>query len=214
MTSFSSSYNSPANGRCEKAVQEIKKLLQKVKEEKGDWQLSLSEMRNCRTAQGPSPAQLFYSRQVRSCILPELFQEVDVEKMLMDRRQQEKNNRVDRVTRYPAKMFDRDEQVWLQDRLTKKWDIEGWIRGARPHGKSFIVETGKGGLYLRNRKFIKTRKEAEEKGKMNNEEVVRDLSQQKGGEKETAGEDCGAGRRSYASVARAAVDSQASNGVT
>ena len=42
-----------------------------------------------------------------------------MEKMLMDRRQQEKNNRVDRVTRYPAKMFDRDEQVWLQDRLTK-----------------------------------------------------------------------------------------------
>ena len=37
----------------------------------------------------------------------------------MDRRQQEKTNRVDRVTRYPAKMFDRDEQVWLQDRLTK-----------------------------------------------------------------------------------------------
>ena len=131
----------------------------------------------------------------------------------MDRRQQEKINRVDRVTRYPAKMFDRDEQVWLQDRLTKKWDIEGWIRGARPHGKSFIVETGTGGLYLRNRKFIKTRKEAEEKGKMNNEEVVRDLSQQKGGEKETAGQGCGAGRRTYASVAGTAVDTQASRGV-
>ena len=215
MTSFSSSYNSPANGRCEKAVQEIKKLLQKVKEEKGDWQLSLSEMRNCPTTQGPSPAQLFYSRQVRSCILPELFQEVNVEKMMVDRREQERNKRADRVTRYPAKVFDRDEQVWLQNRETKKWDIEGWIRGARPHGKSFIVETETGGLYLRNRKFIKTRKEKEEKGEMSNEGEVEDMTQQERAEMEAAGQDRGAaGRRSYASVAREAVNSQAHRGVT
>ena len=43
---------------------------------------------------------------------------------------------------------------------------------------------------------------------MSNEEGVKDMTQQERGEKETAGQDSGAGRRSYASVARAAVDSQ------
>ena len=120
-------------------------------DEKGDWKLSLSEWRNCPTVNGPSPAQLFYSRQVRSCILPELFQEVDVDSMMLDRRQQEKN-----------KTFSRDEKVWLQGRVSGRWDIMAWIRGARPHGKCYSVETTSGGLYLRNRRFIKSRKECEE----------------------------------------------------
>ena len=120
-------------------------------DEKGDWKLSLSEWRNCPTVNGPSPAQLFYSRQVRSCILPELFQEVDVDSMMLDRRQQERN-----------KTFSRDEEVWLQGRVSGRWDIMAWIRGARPHGKCYSVETTSGGLYLRNRRFIKSRKECEE----------------------------------------------------
>ena len=131
-------------------------------DEKGDWKLSLSEWRNCPTVNGPSPAQLFYSRQVRSCILPELFQEVDVDSMMLDRKQQERNKRVDRMTRYPVKTFSRDEEVWLQGRMSGRWDIMAWIRGARPHGKCYSVETTSGGLYLRNRRFIKSRKECEE----------------------------------------------------
>ena len=68
---------------------------------------------------------------------------------------------------------------------------------------------------MRNRKFIKTRKEKEEKGEMSNEGEVEDMTQQERAEKEAAGQDRGAaGRRSYASVARAAVDSQAHRGVT
>ena len=111
----------------------------------------MSEWRNCPTVHGPSPAQLFYSRQVRSCILPELFQEVDVDSMMLDRRQQERN-----------KTFSRDEEVWLQGRVSGRWDIMAWIRGARPHGKCYSVETTSGGLYLRNKRFIKSRKECEE----------------------------------------------------
>ena len=122
----------------------------------------MSEWRNCPTVNGPSPAQLFYSRQVRSCILPELFQEADVDSMMLDRKQQERNKRVDRMTRYPAKTFSRDEEVWLQGRMSGRWDIMAWIRGARPHGKCYSVETTSGGLYLRNRRFIKSRKECEE----------------------------------------------------
>merc|ERR1712020_565122 len=43
VTTNSSAYNSRGNGRCEKAVKDIKRLLQKVKEERVDWALALSE---------------------------------------------------------------------------------------------------------------------------------------------------------------------------
>ena len=158
VTTNSSAYNSRGNGRCEKAVKDIKRLLQKVKEERGDWALALSEWRNCPTASGPSPAQLFYSRQVRSCVLPELIQETEVTNNMLDRRIRERESRFTRVTRHSAPAFKRDDEVWLQDRDTGKWDIKAWIRGARPHMKSYIVETTSGGLYLRNRKFIKERR--------------------------------------------------------
>ena len=71
--------------------------------------------------------------------------------MMLDRRQQERN-----------KTFSRDEEVWLQGRVSGRRDIRAWIRAARPRGKCYIVETTSKGSYLRNRRFIKSRKECEE----------------------------------------------------
>ena len=78
--------------------------------------MALSEWRNCPTVSGPSPAQLFYSRQVRSCVLPELIQETEVTNNMLDRRLREREDRFNRVTRHAAPVFQRDEEVWLQDR--------------------------------------------------------------------------------------------------
>ena len=190
-------------------MQETKKLLRRVKDNKEDWLLAFSEWRNAPTVEGPSPAQLFYSRQVRSCVLPELFQEPNIEEMMVERRQQEREKRAERMTRQPSKGFARDEKVWMQSRDSLKWDIPGWIRGARPHGRSFIVETDSGGLYLRNRRFIKSRVEREEAegegGKILNEGDTGGLSQEK--REVTAGKEGGkqpAGRQTYAAVTRAA----------
>ena len=69
-SNLSSAYNSSANFRAEKQVQDVKKLMQKVKEGKEDWNLAYAEWRNAPSVQGNSPAQLFYGRQVWSCILP------------------------------------------------------------------------------------------------------------------------------------------------
>ena len=200
VTTYSSAYNSSGNGRCEKAVKDIKRLLQKVKDEGGDWPLALSEWRNCPTASGPSPAQLFYSRQVRSCVLPELYQETEVTNMMLDRRIQERERRFSRVTRHAAPVFRRDEEVWLQDRESGKWDIEAWIRGARPHMKSYIVETSTGGLYLRNRKFIRKRvtKEEEQEEKEEEELLGNEGRQELGTQQRERAEPLPA--RSYAAV--------------
>ena len=74
-----------------------------MKEGKEDWAFAYSEWRNAPTGEGHSPAQFFYGRQVRSCILPELIKMLDVQKMAENQRQQEANKRYKRVTRYQAK---------------------------------------------------------------------------------------------------------------
>ena len=60
-----------------------------------------------------------------------------------------------RVTKAQAQPLQRDEEVGLQDRQSKLWNIKAWVRGARPHGRSYLLETEYGSLFLRNRKFIK-----------------------------------------------------------
>ena len=162
----SSAGNSPGNARAERGVGQMKKLMERVHLAKQDWPLALSEWRNCPTVDGPSPAQLFFGRSVRSMVLPELLQEVDKEADRDRRRNQEEVNREKRVTKAPLSMLRRNQKVWLRNKATGCWDIPGRIRGARPHGRSFVVETRAGGLYLRNRKFIKPRNAGEgEEGK-------------------------------------------------
>ena len=165
----SSAGNSPGNARAERGVGQMKKLMERAHLGKQDWLLSLSEWRNCPTVDGPSPAQLFFGRSVRSMILPELLQEVDKDADRDRRRNQEEINREKRVTKAPLEMLKRNQKVWLRNKATGRWDIPGRIRGARPHGRSFVVETRTGGLYLRNRKFIKPRRtgEGEEGGCQN-----------------------------------------------
>ena len=90
-------------------------------------------------------------------VLPELLQEVDKVADRDRRRNQEEINREKRVTKAPLPMLKRNQKVWLRDKSSGLWNIPGRIRGARPHGRSFVVETRTGGLYLRNRKFIKPR---------------------------------------------------------
>ena len=154
----SSAWNSPGNARAERAVGQMKKLMERVHLAKQDWLLSLSEFRNCPTVDGPSPAQLFFGRHVRSMVLPELLQEIDPQVDKDRRRNQEEINREKRVTKAPLEMLKRNQKVWLRNKASGRWDIAGRVRGARPHGRSFVVETREGGLYLRNRKFIKPRR--------------------------------------------------------
>ena len=162
---YSSSYNSSGNSRAEVQVKQVKKLLRKTQTSGEDFQLVLSEWRGCPSAEGPSSAQLFFGRAVRSMVLPELHTEVDPAADRERRRDQEERSREKRVTRQPLKVLSRDQKVWLLDRIKKKWDIPGRIRGARPSGRSYIVETRDGHLYLRNRRFIRPRLDEQHEGK-------------------------------------------------
>ena len=157
-STHSSAYKSSGNSRAEKSIQDVKKLMTKTQKANENWALAYCEWRNSPTIQVVSSAQLFFGRQVRSCVLPQLLEVPDIKEDARNRRINEEENRFKRVTRYPAPPLHRDQKVWLQDRVSKRWDIEAWVRGARPHGRSYVLDTAQGGVFLRKRRYIKPRK--------------------------------------------------------
>ena len=116
-------------------------------------------------------------------------------------------------------------KVWLQEKDSKRWCIKGRVRECRPHGKSYIVETESGSLFLRNRKWLKPRgeekKEGQDKKKANekeeeeekqvNEEKQVDEEKQEEKEKQEEGEkqEVKKKRRSYAEVVASKSDQSA-----
>ena len=140
---------------CLQQIQDIKNLLRKFQDAGKDFQQAHSEWRNSPTVEGPSPAQLFYGGQVRSGVLPTLYKQVDVTQMSQGRRKQEQEGRFKRVTRLEAPLLQTDQEVRLQDKDSKLWNIKAWVRGQRLNERSYILETEFGSLFLRNRRFIK-----------------------------------------------------------
>ena len=76
--------------------------------------------------------------------MPQLLQIPDKDKDARERKINEEENRFKRVTKHPLSPLFRDQKIWLRDRLTKKWSIPGVVKGARPHGRSFILQTDQG----------------------------------------------------------------------
>ena len=146
-STHSSAYNPEGNSRAEKSIQDVKNLLTKTKEAGEDWDLAFCEWRSAPTSQGVSTAQLFFGRQIRSCVLPQLLEIPDKQKDAEERMINEEENRFKRFTRHPLPLLFRDQKVWLRDRLTKRWDIPAEVRGCRPNGKSYILQTNQGGFF-------------------------------------------------------------------
>ena len=152
----SSPFHPQSNCRAEATLGHIKALLRKCKEANEDFETALAEWRNCPRADGPSCSELFFSRQVRSAVLPQLLREVQVEQNRADRREQEIAGRVKRSTHLPLPPFQKGDQVLMLDKKDK-WTIPAVVRDIRPNGKSYVVETATS-VYLRNRKYLKLHK--------------------------------------------------------
>ena len=144
---------------------------------------------------------LFYNRQVRSCILPELLRDVPVAENREERRKQEIKGRAERTTRLPLPPLPRDSEVWMLDK-NDQWTIPAKVVGARPSGKSYILETERG-IYLRNRKYLRPKKEEKEEEEEENtvEGVSAPLTQQEASEQAAAAAPAQQQTRSYAHVA-------------
>ena len=130
------------------SIQDVKNLLTKTKEAGEDFDLAFFEWRSAPTSQGVSPAQLFFGRMIRSCVLPQLLEIPDKQKDAEERMINEQENRFRRFTRHPLPLLIRDQKVWLRDRLTKRCDIPAEVRGCFPNGKSYILQTNQGGVFF------------------------------------------------------------------
>ena len=197
----SSAYRALSNARAENCIKNIKRLLQKTKDGDEDFAVALSEWANAPRADGPCVNDLFYNRQVRSCILPELLRDVPVAENREERRKQEIKGRAERTTRLPLPPLPRDSEVWMLDK-NDQWTIPAKVVGARPSGKSYILETERG-IYLRNRKYLRPKKEEKEEKEEENtvEGVSAPLTQQEASEQAAAAAPAQQQTRSYAHVA-------------
>ena len=159
-----SPYHPQSNCRAEGSLGNIKKLLRKCKEGGENFDDALAEFRMAPRADGPSCAELFFSRKPRSSVLPEIMTEAPVEQNRVARREQEISNRVERTRKLPLPLLTKGQKVKMLDKKGK-WTIKAVVRDMRPNQKSYVVETNTG-VYLRNRKYLRpqrSKEEAEEK---------------------------------------------------
>ena len=122
----SSAYRAIFNARAEGCIKQVKRLLEKTKDGGEDFALALAEYCNAPRADGPCINDLFYNRQVRSCVLPELQREVPIEQNQRERRQQEIKGRIERTKRLPLPPLPRDSEVWMLDK-NNKWTISAKV---------------------------------------------------------------------------------------
>ena len=155
-----SAYHPQSNCRAEGTLGNIKKLMRKCKDGGENFEEALAEWRMAPRADGPSCSELFFSRRLRSSMLPEIMKEAPVEQNRVDRREQEILGRVERTKKLPLPTLSRGQKVKMLNQ-DGKFTIKAIVRDMRPNQKSYVVETNTG-VYLRNRKYLRPRRSKEE----------------------------------------------------
>lgn len=151
---------SQSNGMSERAVQTIKRLFKKSKEEGNDPYLALLELRNTPIQGLGSPTQLLFGRRTRSILpttehllKPQLCKNV---KENLRNKQKISKDYYDKHSKH-LQDFKRGENVRVQieDKLWKP----AIIQEKHTNPRSYTVETPEGQKYRRNRKFIRNTNE-------------------------------------------------------
>ena len=133
----SSPYNPRSNGLAEAAVKNCKYLLRKHKSFDA-FLAGLLEFRNTPRSSGPSPASLFFGRNIRTA-LPGLPPPT-----------------VPKSDRTIVETFHKGERVRVQDARSKLWNIKGEILDVCQSRRSYVIKTDDGTVIQRNRRFIKS----------------------------------------------------------
>jgi hypothetical protein len=157
----SSPYHSQSNGKAESAVKIAKKLVKKCKRDGSDLQMALLEWRNTPDVNGQSPVQKLMSRRTKTTmptaeglLKPQAAENVPENIKL---KKQKAKVYYDKSAK-PLPELEIGEGVRLQPQNKGTWTKGSCVKkvGAR----SYLVETDKG-LYRRNRKFLRSTKEAQ-----------------------------------------------------
>ena len=159
----SSPHYSQSNGHAEAAVKSMKKLIAKTTThgniDNDDFCNGLLEYRNTPRKTGYSPAEILFGHHLRS-IVPahrntfktkwkDITENLDKNWKLSKEREELYYNRKAKEIRKVMP----NEEVFLQEPVTKLWTIKGRIVGIGKHRK-YLIKTTTGSLFWRNRIHI------------------------------------------------------------
>ena len=134
----------------------MKFLLEKVGENPNEFSSRLLDFRNTPNVSGKSPAQMFFGRRLRDR-LPHLPGANDLEvanakagaanrKQLMEQRENQHSTSL--------RQLSVNQNVMIQNPITKSWDDHGIITKVRPLGRSYEILMDSGKTILRNRTLL------------------------------------------------------------
>jgi len=158
----SSAYFPSSNGLVENGVKTCKNLLAKYDSNFSEFKKALHEQRNAPRSDGFSPAQMMFGRRQRGILpcLPSAYDLIDVTSAAQGRkRAREKIKQNFDKHAYSLPKLSIGESVFLQNPFNHKWDSIGKVIEVRHDGRSYKVEGNNGRVYLRNRRFLKPKKE-------------------------------------------------------
>jgi hypothetical protein len=159
---ISSPHHPQSNGLAEQTVKQMKRLLHctynpQIKTVDPDrWMKAIILFRNTpRSPSGFSPNELLFGRQLRDILpadrghyLPQHRQAIEARFDELRRRQPQPGT--------PLSVLKPGQEIYLQDPETKRWTKQGVVQ-RRLSERSYLVETGNGRTYRRNRRFLKPR---------------------------------------------------------
>ncbi len=158
-------YHHEANGYAEAAVKSMKNLVKKicpgktVRNER--FFKALLEYRNTPRKDGLSPAQRLFGRPTRTKLPahPVIYKKDirdkirEADRLTVKLRERAKDQQDSRTRK--LEQLKPGTVVRVQHHLTRRWDLIGTVMEVMPRGRSYLVRSETGRLYLRNRKFIR-----------------------------------------------------------
>ena len=154
----SSPRNPQSNGMAGRCVQTMNASLLKTIEEGEDVNLALLTYKTTPLSQSlPSPVELMNSRKYKTllptCIVPTRLQESY--KQIMDKGKQVQAELYNKNTRVLPRLTQSQKVVIQLDPDQNIWTLAVILQCPPPAGRSYSLWTIHGGVYTRNRRFIK-----------------------------------------------------------
>lgn len=159
---LSSAYNPQSNGLAEAGVKNAKRLLAKCFELEEDFPTALLNFQLTPRSDGHCPADLFYKRRLKGS-LPSIPRHISPEEGLIARQNASEASR-NTHKGHDLPKLQKGQTIHVQNPKTRQWSPDYKVVSVRENGRSYKVEGPDGGLYTRNRKFIRPQAKKDETG--------------------------------------------------
>ena len=155
---ITSAYHAPSNGQVERAIQEVKKMLEKNRNF-CPMEVAFTLNYTDRNPNLGAPMTIFMGRPTRSMEPNSKNKVCNIVADIEARRQKALKEGLEKNKRYNRDVFQEGEEVLIQDNKTRKWTTKGKIIKPRKNlggtgPRSYVIKANDGSEYLRNATYI------------------------------------------------------------